>query len=119
MLYQTTIKGMGDQVEAFVGEGIFVTFGDNAPDTLKDFCYSVEVTPVQGEEYEAIDLPVVQEEIGTFKLCYRNRVLSASFVGDNRDEISVASAMKKYKEEAVRFAEQGMMSTGYLKTRMY
>ena len=23
--------------------------GDNAPDTLKDFCYSVEVTPVQGE----------------------------------------------------------------------
>ena len=49
MIYQTTIKGMGDQVEAFVGEGIFVAFGDNAPDTLKDFCYSVEVTPVQGE----------------------------------------------------------------------
>ena len=74
---------------------------------------------VTKEEYEAIDLPVVQEEIGTFKLCYRNRVLSASFVGDNRDEISVASAMKKYKEEAVRFAEQGMLATGYFNTRLY
>ena len=49
MIYQTTIKGMGDQVEAFVGEGIFVTFGDNAPDTLTDFCYTVDVNPVQGD----------------------------------------------------------------------
>lgn len=54
---------------------------------------------VTKEEYEAIDLPVVQEEIGTFKLCYRNRVLSASFVGDNRDEISVASAMKNTRRK--------------------
>ena len=74
---------------------------------------------VTKEEYEAIDLPVVQEEIGTFKLCYRNRVLPASLAGNSRDEISVASAMKKYKEEAVRFAEQGMLATGYFNTRLY
>lgn len=74
---------------------------------------------VTKEEYEAIDLPVVQEEIGTFKLCYRNRVLPASFAGDNRDEIPVASAMKKYKEEAVRFAEQVMLATGYFNTLLY
>lgn len=73
---------------------------------------------VTKEEYEAIDLPVVQEEIGTFKLCYRNRVLPASFAGDSRDEIPVASAMKKYKEEAMRFAEQVMLVTGYFNTRL-
>lgn len=38
------------------------------------------------EEYEAVGLPVVQEEVGMFKLSYRNRSLPASFVGNGRDE---------------------------------
>lgn len=46
------------------------------------------------EEYEAVGLPVVQEEVGMFKLSYRNRILPASFVGNGRDESPVASAMK-------------------------
>lgn len=46
------------------------------------------------EEYEAVGLPVVQEEVGMFKLSYRNRSLPASFVGNGRDESPVASAMK-------------------------
>ena len=45
-MYQVTIKGKGAMVDAFREEGIFVTFGDNAPDTLKDFCYSIDVNPV-------------------------------------------------------------------------
>lgn len=49
MIYQATIKGKGDMVDAFKEERIFVTFGDNAPDALKDFCYSVDVNPVNGE----------------------------------------------------------------------
>lgn len=65
-------------------------------------------------EYEAINLPVAQEEIGgPFKLIYRNRVLPDSFSGNRHDEIPVASAMKKYQAEAVRFAEQVMLATGY------
>ena len=48
MMYQVTIKGKGDMVEAFKDEGIFVTFGDNAPDTLKDLCYAIDVNPVNG-----------------------------------------------------------------------
>ena len=48
-MYQVTIKGKGAMVDAFREEGIFVTFGDNAPDTLKDFCYSIDVNPVDGE----------------------------------------------------------------------
>ena len=46
-MYQVTIKGKGAMVDAFREEGIFVTFGDNAPDTLKDFCYSIDVNPVE------------------------------------------------------------------------
>ena len=64
------------------------------------------------------DLPVVQEEVGMFKLSYRNRSLPASFVGNGRDESPVASAMKKYRAEAMRFAGQVMLATGYFNTRL-
>ena len=70
------------------------------------------------EEYEAVGLPVVQEEVGMFKLSYRNRSLPASFVGNGRDESPVASAMKKYRAEAMRFAGQVMLATGYFNTRL-
>lgn len=70
-------------------------------------------------EYEAISLPIVQEDIGgPFKLIYRNRILPDNFTGDRRDEIPVASAMKKYQTEAIRFAEQVMLATGYFNSRM-
>ncbi len=68
------------------------------------------------EEYLAIDLPEVQEEVQTFKLRYRNRFLSTSFAGNSHDEIPVASAMHKYKAEAIPFAEQVMLATGYFNT---
>ncbi|MDD2981408.1 MAG: PTS glucitol/sorbitol transporter subunit IIA [Hespellia sp.] len=42
-IYENTVKGMGEMVEAFAEEGMFVLFGDNAPDTLKDFCYVIDV----------------------------------------------------------------------------
>lgn len=68
------------------------------------------------EEYQAIDLPEVLEEFQTFKLRYRNRFLSTSFTGNGHDEIPVASAMLKYKAEAMPFAEQVMLATGYFNT---
>lgn len=68
--------------------------------------------------YEAIDLPMVHEEFGMFKLQYRNIVLPDRFVGNGFDEIPVASAMEKYRTEAVRFAEQVMLATGYFNTRL-
>ena len=70
-------------------------------------------------EYEAISLPIVQEDIGgPFKLIYKNRILPENLTGDRRDELSVASAMKKYQTEAIRFAEQVMLATGYFNSRM-
>lgn len=73
---------------------------------------------VSQKAYETIDLPVVQEEFGMFKLQYRNIVLPDRFMGNGRDEIPVASAMEKYRTEAVRFAEQVMLATGYFNTSL-
>lgn len=61
----------------------------------------------------------MQEDIGgPFKLIYKNRILPENFTGDRRDELSVASAMKKYQTEAIRFAELVMLATGYFNSRM-
>lgn len=70
-------------------------------------------------EYEAISLPIVQEDIGgPFKLIYKNRILPYNFTGNRRDEIPVASAMKMYQTEAIRFAGQVMLATGYFNSRL-
>ena len=38
VIFQTEIIELGEQVDAFFEEGMFVLFGENAPDALKDFC---------------------------------------------------------------------------------
>ncbi|MCI5624225.1 MULTISPECIES: PTS glucitol/sorbitol transporter subunit IIA [Anaerostipes] len=48
VIFQTEIIEMGDQIEAFFDEGMFVLFGENVPDTLKDFCYFINVKKVDG-----------------------------------------------------------------------
>jgi PTS system glucitol/sorbitol-specific IIA component len=62
MIYQTTVKGMGADVNAFAGEGIFVSFGNQAPETLKDFCYIVDLNPVEGEIKPGCKLVIDGEE---------------------------------------------------------
>lgn len=46
VIYENEIKAIGTMAQAF--EGIIVFFGDNAPDEIKDFCYSTSVTPING-----------------------------------------------------------------------
>ena len=48
VIFQTEIIEMGDQIEAFFDDGLFVRFGENVPDTLKDFCYFINVKKVDG-----------------------------------------------------------------------
>ena len=43
LVYENKIIGAGDMVSAFQGEKMFILFGDNAPDTLKDFCYTIDI----------------------------------------------------------------------------
>lgn len=47
-IYENKVTDLGNQVEAFMDEGMFILFGENAPDTLKDFCYTMSIIPVDG-----------------------------------------------------------------------
>lgn len=47
VIYDNKVKGLGACVAEF--EGMFILFGDNAPDTLKDYCYKIDVNPIQQE----------------------------------------------------------------------
>ena len=42
-IYENTIKGVGALASAFAEEKTIILFGDSAPDTLKDYCYSIDV----------------------------------------------------------------------------
>ena len=42
-IYENTVKGVGDLAAAFAEEKTIILFGDSAPDTLKDYCYSIDV----------------------------------------------------------------------------
>lgn len=68
MIYQAEIKGKGHMVDMFREEGIFVTFGANAPDVLKDVCYSIEVNPVNGEVKAGCKLIINGEEFKIVKV---------------------------------------------------
>ncbi len=43
IIYENKIKGVGDLASAFAEEKTIILFGDSAPDTLKDYCYSIDV----------------------------------------------------------------------------
>lgn len=49
VIYKNQVKALGTCVEEFKSEGIFILFGDNAPEELKDYCYSVSVEPINGK----------------------------------------------------------------------
>ena len=49
LVYENKIIGAGDMVSAFQGEKMFILFGDNAPDTLKDFCYTIDIKDTNKE----------------------------------------------------------------------
>lgn len=48
IIYENQVKAMGASVEEFKDAGIFIIFGANAPEELRDYCYSVDVNPING-----------------------------------------------------------------------
>lgn len=48
IIYENTIKAMGECAQEFREENMFVLFGDSAPEEIKDFCYWVDVAPIHG-----------------------------------------------------------------------
>ena len=55
-IFQTSVYELGDQVDAFYDEGMFVLFGENVPDTLKDFCHFIDVNQVDGTDRKSTRL---------------------------------------------------------------
>ena len=47
-IYENKVKALGACVEEFKDGNMFILFGDNAPEELKDYCYSVSVNPING-----------------------------------------------------------------------
>ena len=48
VVYENQVKAAGECVEEFKDAGMFIIFGENAPDEIKDYCYSVSVNPING-----------------------------------------------------------------------
>ena len=42
--YRTTVTAAGPEATAFIGQGMFVTFGEDAPDALKEFCFIIDAS---------------------------------------------------------------------------
>ena len=59
VIYENQVVGAGAAAEEFKDAGMFIIFGENAPDEIKDYCYSVSVNPINGEivpgQYLVID----------------------------------------------------------------
>jgi len=47
IIYENKVKALGDLATAFAEEDMMILFGDNAPDTLADYCYSIDINPVK------------------------------------------------------------------------
>ncbi len=48
IIYENQVKALGACVEEFKGSDMLILFGDNAPEELRDYCYSVSVNPING-----------------------------------------------------------------------
>lgn len=48
VIYENVINNKGALVGEF-GNAMFITFGDSAPDTLKDYCYSIDIKETTGK----------------------------------------------------------------------
>lgn len=49
IIYENKVKALGDCVKEFQDANMFILFGDNAPEELRDYCYSVSVNPIHGK----------------------------------------------------------------------
>lgn len=48
-IFKTQIKDMGSQASMFKEDNSLIIFGQSAPQELKDFCYIIDVTPLNGQ----------------------------------------------------------------------
>lgn len=57
-LYKTKVINIGNEAEMFREEGMIILFGENAPESLSDYCYNIKVEPVAGEIEAGMELSI-------------------------------------------------------------
>lgn len=50
--YHTNVTAAGPEATAFIEQRMFVTFGENAPDALRDFCFIIDATAQTTQDIE-------------------------------------------------------------------
>ncbi|MEE8884961.1 MAG: PTS glucitol/sorbitol transporter subunit IIA [Eubacteriales bacterium] len=48
VIYQNKVKAFGSCISEFADCDFIIIFGEGAPDELKDYCYTVDVNPING-----------------------------------------------------------------------
>lgn len=48
IIYECRVKAQGSCAEEFRETNMFVIFGDNAPPEIKDYCYWIDLAPLNG-----------------------------------------------------------------------
>ncbi|AEB30102.1 hypothetical protein CAR_c14410 [Carnobacterium sp. 17-4] len=48
-IFETKVNRYGENAAAFKEENMVVLFGNNAPADLADFCYIIDINPINGE----------------------------------------------------------------------
>lgn len=61
-LYKTKVINIGNEAEMFREEGMIILFGENAPESLSDYCYNIKVEPVAGEIKAGMELSIGSEK---------------------------------------------------------
>jgi Phosphotransferase system sorbitol-specific component IIA len=48
-IYENHVKSIGNMAQEFLQEKMLILFGDEAPAGLKDYCYAVDLNPIDGK----------------------------------------------------------------------
>lgn len=64
IIYENTVTNIGNSADEF-GNEMIIFFGDNAPEELRDYCYSLEIKDTDGDikAGDYIDIDGVQSKI--------------------------------------------------------
>lgn len=102
LLYENTVENKGVSVDAFKDQNMFILFGSSAPDTLKDYCYTIEVNPIIGEitEGQTVEIDGKQYKITAVgNLVNRNLAnlghVTFSFSGAENEELPGTISVEK------------------------
>ena len=61
-IYRTTVTEVGPEASSFIAQGMLVTFGEEAPDALREFCFLVDASARTTADLQAGQVLVLDGE---------------------------------------------------------